>query len=751
MKQKKYDHWNRLTDMYALVALVILLGASGMLNAQLLPPVENGTADEFAQRRAGAAVNASLKISVTQKGLYKISYNQLVAAGLTGINGQSIRLFNRNEEISRYVSSQGTWSQNDYIIFYGKPHEGYYTQTNVYWLGVGGSGLDMQQQNASPITAAPTSYTYLFSETYDKKDLYRPYYRPWDESINHWFAAYLSNTKDTDTPIPADPLLVPAGTASLSVFLHGLTTDYSANPDHQTRIWINGTQVGNITYDGQSAKNATLSFNANLLQTGGQQIRFRQIPLPGVSSGTDRAYLEQYVLTYPRQLNATADSLYFAGQTGPNNYSIEGLSANDQVWLVEISQPSHPALLTGLQYAAGEDRLSFGLNRAQQPSFMISSSAKLMTVPALESVHFRNLSDTNRQADYIVICPYAFRNSTYEYLRRRYLQGLRVLVAPISDIYNEFSYGIKDAAAIQQFLGYAYHHWQKPTPAYTVMIGRGTYDPMHHLPDHTATDWIPVHLGPGPFEWTAQDNWFGTVNGADKLTDISIGRIPADSQDAVSLLLRKMIAFEEAIPSSNWQKKALLVADKTDGTLNFSAASDSCARTPLQQAGFSTTQAYLDYYTVNQVRSAIAAALNQGAMTISYFGHGAIDFWSDEEILTAQDVRSMVNQVYPVFVALTCANGDFDDPTRTCLSQLLLEQDGGGIACVAAASLPVQLTSDIFAAGYFQALASSTGTVRIGDIMQAGLDKLQDESPGSSELLFYNLLGDPALRIKEAP
>ncbi|NCC51598.1 MAG: hypothetical protein EOM20_10315 [Spartobacteria bacterium] len=720
------------------------------MQAGLLPAIERGVPDEFQERRAGAEAQATLKMSITNKGLFFISHDRLAQAGLGGASGQSLRLFNKDREISRYVSTQGTFNANDFVLFYAEAHDGYYTATNTYWLGTGGTGLDMPHYNASPLPRIPTNDSCLHTERYWSPELFRPYYRPWDDSIDHWFSAYLSNTKDTDIAWPADSALINAGEASIQVTLHGLTTDSTTYPDHRTRVWVNGQSVGDITYDGQDAIVATLTFDAALLQSGAQQIRFRQVPLPGVAGGTDRAYLEDFTLTYPRRLTANGLTLFFTGAPGTNTFQIHDLSSPD-TWTLDISEPARPVLMNGARYASADHTLTFSLVSTQSPSVAVIPNNQLLPAPDIVPVHFRQLSDTNRQADYIVICPYEFRDPVYELLKRRHRQGLRVVVAPISDIYNEFSYGIKDADAIRQFLGYAWHHWQKPAPAYAVMIGRGTYDPRHYLPDNHVTDWIPVHLGPGPFEYTAQDNWYGAVDGPDKLTDIRLGRIPADTPEAVSLLLDKIISFEEADAAAPWRTRALLTADKADGNLDFTQASETCVRAPLQTAGYTATQAYLDYNSANQVRSALSASLQAGVLAISYFGHGAIDFWSDEEILTAADVARMDNSIYPLFVALTCANADFDDPTRICLGQQLLEQPGGGIACVAAASLPIQITSEIFAAGFFQALAGAAGEVRVGDIMQAGLDALQDQSPGSSELLFYNLLGDPALRIRKGP
>jgi hypothetical protein len=59
-------------------------------------------------------------------------------------------------------------------------------------------------------------------------------------------------------------------------------------------------------------------------------------------------------------------------------------------------------------------------------------------------------------------------------------QGLRVKVADIEDIYDEFSYGIKSPQALKDFLSYAYSNWSPPAPQYVLLVGDSTYDPKDH-------------------------------------------------------------------------------------------------------------------------------------------------------------------------------------------------------------------------------------------------------------------------------
>lgn len=734
------------TDNIPAVLLIIIFGLASF------PLPAAHADDDYAPRMAGNATAPAWRIEISKPGIYRLDYATLQAHGITGITGQSLRLFNGSNEIPRRVSRNDTWQAGDYLLFYGTGHDGYYSRTNVYWLQTGGTGRTLSAQSASPLGGLPNTTTYTAQFQYDDDALFRPYYRPWDDSIDHWFAAYLSNTATNRIYMASDPELVRAGTAELQLTLHGLTTQPTVNPDHQTRVRINGTVIGDLQYDGQATFTGTLQFNADILTHGTQLIELFQVAPPALPGGTDRAYLESMVLSYPRQLSAAADVRMFNHVAAPHNYQVTGFT-DDEILAFDISNPLQPTRLTGLQVQSGSGthdvRLRFGITNDQATTLYTCTQHAVEPVQHLERVYYRMLSDTNRQADYIVICPYAFRDGVYRLLKRRYLQGLNVCVAPVTDIYNEFNYGIKDDDALRRFLGCAFHHWQAPAPRYVLLAGRGTYDPQNHLNTADHHDWIPVHLGPGPFEWACQDNWYAVVSDDDRVPDMAIGRIPVDSEADLQTVINKMEIYEAASSQAAWRRKAALCADKHDDEFNFSSASDQYVQAFLTPAGFQISKVYLEQTSLQQARQALAAALSQGVGIVSYFGHGAMDFWSQEKLLTAADFAALNYSVYPIFAALTCANADFDDPTGQCLGQVLLEEpNGGGIACIAAASLPIERASEAFSAGLFEAFQFPATHPRAGDLVMSAWEQLNTEIPASTELLFYNLLGDPALKVQ---
>ena len=109
------------------------------------------------------------------------------------------------------------------------------------------------------------------------------------------------------------------------------------------------------------------------------------------------------------------------------------------------------------------------------------ASTAYRTVQAIETDTASNLQSTANGADYIVITHKDFaaaggsRCATY-----RASQGLRAVLVDVQDVYDEFGYGLTGAAAIHDFLAYAYSHWQAPAPSYVVLVGDGHYDPKNY-------------------------------------------------------------------------------------------------------------------------------------------------------------------------------------------------------------------------------------------------------------------------------
>lgn len=704
----------------------------------------NGVPSEYASRRAGAEVNADRKITVTNEGLYRITYSSLLAAGISSPVGSELRLFNRTAEVALATSSAGAWGTNDYAVFYGQPHDGYWTATNVYWLGLGGSGLRMTQRNAAPQPGFENLTSHWETVRYQPKNIFAPTYRSQDGSFDHWFAHHVFDAYPTNFYI-ATPNRIPSSTSTVFMALWGRTSVATGFPDHITWFQLNGGNNQTSRFDDLAFYLSTNAIAQNSLSNGMNTIHLQQ----RFKSPNDIVSLQWAEIVYQASNRVTAGKLSFSGARFTNNYVASPWNTNESPWLLDIRQPYKPVRLINYEVsgvgAAGE--LRWGDYASDTNRYWVASPTTLVDVAVSQPVLFRDFTNTARRVDYIIITETNLAEAAYPLAKYRENDGMRVLMAPIESVYDEFSYGIKDARAIKQFLGYAYHHWTVP-PKYALLVGDGSYDPQNNHNLANPRDPMPVYLGVAPFEYSAQDNWYAAVDGNDILADIQIGRFPFTNQSQVANAITKIIGFEQAATNATWRKKALLVADDIDYPNNFKGANESRVRPYL--TGYSVTPSYLDDQGGNTAinRAVVTNAINSGTWGVSYFGHGGPSDWGSG-LNNSHILQLNNNSVWPLFTIMTCNNGAFANPTNICMAELLLARSQrGASATLSASALSVQQAAEHYAEGFYRFFTNAPPRARLGDAMQAGLSELWSYSPMSQELLFYNLFGDPAQVVK---
>jgi hypothetical protein len=698
----------------------------------------SGQAADFAPRRAGAEVAADIRFGVVSAGLYRVTQPQLAAAGLTNVEGASLRLFCRTQEIAITVSTAGTLGGSDFLQFYGSGHRGPYSPTNVYWLAASGPGLRMTALDGSTNAEGSLVATYDEVLEYSPDVLYRDFYRPLEDGFDHWFAALLTNEMPTFFSLNTAGR-VEGSNSLLVVRLFGLTS-YTNAVDHLSKTYVNNFLVADFQYDGESDVIVTQLVNIALYD-GTSTVAIQQFQ-SGVPN--DRAYLDWIQFRFPRYLHARANTLTFCGRPGANIYFVSGFTTNADLTVLDTSEQAAPVAITNFSTSGSGTNVAviFRTVTTNARRYSVFAPSAVRTAEAPRRVVFRGLTATSQQADYLVVTPYAFREPAYRLLKHRASNGLSVAVAPLEDIYNEFGYGIEDAAPIQQFIGYAFHHWSNPPPRYALLLGEGTYDPRNFLgakpPVH-----LPVKMGPTPFSWSPRDNWYGAVHGSDNLVDVSIGRIAATSTQQLTRVVNKIMSFER----SSRIRRATLVADNDDVASGyyFKAATLKTIYTNLFLAAYSLSQNYLNDASVSTIRGNIQGTLAGGRHLLTFFGHGAIELWCAENVWNTNDIMALTNTGFPIVTVFSCQTGSFEDPTKECMGEAFLEGTSyGASAVMAPASESVQIFAEKIAAGFFAEFTNET--TRLGDSLKAGLTNLWNFNPNVSELWSYGILGDPALK-----
>ena len=197
--------------------------------------------------------------------------------------------------------------------------------------------------------------------------------------------------------------------------------------------------------------------------------------------------------------------------------------------------------------------------------------------------------------------------------------GLLVQPVALEQVYQDFGHGEATPQAIHDFIAYAYHFWQGPSPRYVVLLGDASYDYKDFLHSGTVNR-VPPLLVKTSFLWTASDPAYAAVNGEDLLPDLALGRLPAASVSEAEALVEKIVAFESSGLSLS-QGPAVLVADNPDLAGDFEQSAQEAA--PLLAPDHSVEMIFLRELG-GATRPTIVDAFDRGAALLSYLGHGGI-------------------------------------------------------------------------------------------------------------------------------
>ena len=276
-------------------------------------------------------------------------------------------------------------------------------------------------------------------------------------------------------------------------------------------------------------------------------------------------------------------------------------------------------------------------------------------------------------------------------------------------------------------------------PTYVLLVGDGTADPRHYEAASPA-NYIPAYLAevdPWAGE-TASDNRYVTVDGADTLPDMLIGRLPVNSLAEAQAVTNKLFHYEAGGDDGPWRTLVSVIADDADSAGDFPAEAEQSAA--LVTGPRTVERLYFEPpgNTAADVRTGVQARWQAGAGLLLYSGHSSIHQWGAESFLHLSDVAGFNNGVrLPVVLQMTCFTGMYQDPGLDGLDETLLRREGGGAVAVWGA------TGLGLATGHAALAANDPLTVGAGTL--AGKLNLAAEAPGYADLLdTFGLLGDPA-------
>ena len=768
----------------------------------------------------------ALKIFVSRPGIYKLDYSMLMGSGidLSQVDPRTIKIRIKGKQVPVHVNGEadGRFDEEDYVEFFGAEAKEIYTRWNVYWLTWGGArGMRMVQKSGSPDARIAQEITFFksvlrFEEDHLHHKLQNVQPDPgnlegWFESRDHWFWAGVENGSAKNEVTVEFPIYDIAQTMvrpDFKVELVGCT-----NYEHNVMVSVNGYRAGNeAQWERQDIYFFDGQIPANSIQEGINQLRLARIgtnPSDGQSrdSYPYQFYLNWFEVGYLRKLLAVNDSLEFSAPEPKdpdkeeiNRYSVAGFLNSD----VEVFQISNSTAVCKLKDVLvrsyrldqdGRDRIKAIVRREMEDEFLnipyvayeatfedkgglpaqyiAVTSSSILKPDRIELDAPTNLKDPSNQADYIIIAHPMFIDVAEELAEWRSGArggGFRTIVVDVTNVYDEFGFGMVNPRAIKDFLRFAYHNWAEPAPSYVLIFADATYDFLgineefyEEAPE--LIGFVPTFYLWTTFGQTAMDHWYSTIDGDDGFPDVYLGRIPVEDVSEAQAALEKIIANESGIVNGPWRKQIISIAD--DDT---HAAGDEIFRIGMEEIaqdytplGYDTQKIYLKDISeqVEQdpletrrpaqvVEEMIIDAFGKGAVIAQYAGHGGRHVWAHEIVFSITEIDSMKEaEIYPFLLVLSCYNGYFDLPGELSMAEGMLRASKRGSVAMLSATRLTYGTGNVSLNRFLFDGIFKDKLLRIGQVTAISKVRvlLKDGMSWLSQMEEYTLFGDPASRL----
>ncbi len=680
------------------------------------PPVPGDSSQQWLNAAGSAA-----KLFVRDAGVYRVPAEQLFASGIpAGTEVSTLQLWTSGAPVSfRAITADGVHlAVGDAIEFYGHGVDTRYSDTRLYWVTVG-PGPQRLLPSAAPSASDDAGRSFV--ETLEIRQRLYYFSAVKNGGAEKFFGPQVPSAGLTRIfPTPALDVLSPSSGA-LTVAVQGL----SAGP-HTIGVTLNGILLGSLKGVDRDLMSKSFSVPVGQLIAGDNTV------VLVAQAATDIDVESYQQLSYPRQYLGLGTSLQF---TAPGGSSVHlGDFGVQATRVFDITNPEAAVELSVLVDQANQDGSVVSVPFSGEPhtlyAFRAGDEIPLLDVQPNVASQWHSFAG----AQLVIIGHASLLPAIQPLVEQRQREGLTVATIDVQDVYDEFSFGEKDAGAIRAFLQYASQKWAIP-PRYVLLVGGATYDPRDYL-NNPGLDLVPTNLIETVFLETGSDGAFVDfvpLRGA----DIAIGRWPVTSPADAALVMNKTLGRVPLTSTSS-----LLLVHDTDGTTKFSQAS---AQVRSAVSPWLVQEIARGTGTDAAIHTAVIAAMRSGPAALDYQGHGAEDFWNGN-LLSDDDTSALANAGQSLlFSAATCFNGYFVDIGRTSLAQALLLTEGGGAWAAWASSgmtSPVehsQLSSDLLEAAVVEGLTLGEASVR-------AKSTIKDPDVRST----FHLFGDPSARMAPA-
>ena len=739
------------------------------------------------------------KVAIKEAGIYKIDVAFLTGLGFnaSGISSSAIRLFGNGgnmlsetnadkpiDDLSENAiliadGGDGLFNGSDYFLFYAPGPDRWskdslnkrfihqknlYADSAYYFITIGGVGkrIASLQNNTSPSVTVNSFNERIFHEL-DSVNLLSSGKEWLGEEFTDAPGRTLSKTFSVAVPnlIPGIPATLVSNCIARSINV-GSRFDVRINNQMVQQINIPSTGAGLYDLFAQQ----TQQQSDILLPQESLQINYTYVPGGFNSQG----WLNFFEIHARR-------NLFLSGQLSFRDWNSVGTNAcefvianttnNTQVW--DITDPLTPIRMQGNSFT---NEFRFINDATRLKEYIAFNTVNVLLPVNAGRIQNQDLHNI-QQEDYLIVSSslllvQAERLAAFH----REKNNLKVAVVTTDKIFNEFSSGTPDPAAIRDFAKmYFDRNTGNPAnrPKYLLLFGDASFDYKNRISNNT--NLVPAYQSKifiDPLSTYTSDDFFGFLDDNEdinsglviNLLDIGIGRIPAKNTNEAKDYVDKVIAYHSKESFGAWRNNISFIADDEDNNLHLQDAeliTNTVAATPV----FNIQKIYLDAFQQESgsagsrypaVNETINNKIASGTLIFNFIGHGGAARLAEEVILDQPMINAWTNSNrLPLFVTATCDFAPFDNPFINSIGEnILLRPKTGGIALMTTTRLVFSFSNRIMNNNYMQfAMQPDAGGKykSLGEAVMTAKNYTYQTSGDIINNRKFTLLGDPALTL----
>lgn len=717
-----------------------------------------------------------LKLKVAENGIYKLTYEEMVAAGFinTKINGTDLQLINYGTDQALYVSDND-FGPGDHIEFYGEkntigldsllyadwrkdllnPDYSLVNDTNAYFLAISPEKNNIRYTLKNP-NFGSTNLTPFPYYLHEEKLVFSKIHKKSAENkiINTIFEpseGFCNDVLQSSNITLKSSHLVSSGPDPTLSLRMGLNSNYS-----KLEILWNGILKQTKTSEGKK----TLQFNINLSKN--EIVADNLLKVNNIQSAEDRHFLANVGIVYPREFDFGGKSNYdFAMTEMPSQRLLEIINFNNAGDGAVLYDPKNKIRYSTKQSGNKLQAIIDGSSRSTT-YYLTNSTDGIKVVPSITNFKPKSFASVGQQ--YVIISHKALYatgpNYVQEYADYRSSQiggGYKTEIVDIQDIYDHFGYGIdRHFQGVKQFAAFMKENWSETK--FVFLIGKGLEYPYIR----TANDVINynefVFFIP-TFGYSGSDNMlFSEGNYPDPY--FAVGRLAARSADDVKNYLKKIKEYDlapfapQTIEEKSWLKNVMHLGGGGNDSERLQI------KTALEQMGdimsdtiygakihsfYKKSSAAIEY----NVNEEINTLFENGVRMLNFYGHSAATSWE----FSLENPRDYDNfGRYPLVNSFGCLSGNLHGPAKGISEAFVMEKNRGSITFFASTGTAYVHDLTPYGNSLLSSMFKENRSAPLGTHIK-NLATKNRNSTGTQAILLAQLTlhGDPALKFHFDP